>query len=90
MRTGTGTGTETETETGTGTGTEIQWGWSKNLKKGGIEEEVTQGEEMSRKKGWKKDEKRKNRRAICRANKTRKMLQKLCPYIIKDSNKLTS
>ena len=38
--TGTGTGTETETETETETGTEIQRGWSKNLKKGGIEEEV--------------------------------------------------
>ena len=46
MRTGTGTGT--------GTGTEIQWGWSKKVKKGEIEEEVTQGEDR-----WirKKDEK---------------------------------
>ena len=85
----TGTGTEIEIE--------IQRGWSKNLKKGGIEEEVTQGKEMSRKKGWKKDEKRikerwkkENRRTICGANKTRKMLQKLYPYIIKDSDKLTS
>ena len=48
MRTGTGTGTEIEIEI------EIQRGWSKNLKKGGIEEEVTQGEDR-----WirKKDEK---------------------------------
>ena len=54
--TGTGTGTETETETKTKTGTEIQWGWSKKVKKGEIEEEVTQGEDR-----WvgKKDEKRK-------------------------------
>ena len=71
MRTGTGTGIGT----GIGTGREIQRGWSKNLKKGGIEEEV-KGKIDEYEKRMKRGE---NRRVICRANKTRKMLQKLYP-----------